>query len=208
MSPDRERGILTESDRRFLQDEGYREAQSPSARSHRWRAIRERLGEALLDIGLLSRELPANRMREAFEHSVQVLDEENDDEEAMEYDELLSARLPGVARFLTRAHELDTSDSLYPDTTPQPAYQELERTLEKGIERDIAARRGAIAEVDVTVNLDRLVPPEAALRELRAGEVTNSLRIISLLKNAGIEEEQIRETAPELFPEPLPDDSD
>jgi len=171
------RGILTQNDREFLTDSDVRQDLSGSARSQRWRDIRDRVRNALYDFSFLV-SMDAEQLNTVLEP------------EQLETQPL--TQLSSAFQFLSYLQDLD-DEQLYPDLDQQPAFAEFVEAAETGLERDIAQRKGSIADVTVTVSIDRLQPPEAAMRQLEEGEneAREELRLKSLLQNAGVSTEEL-----------------
>jgi integrase len=106
--------------------------------------------------------------------------------------------LPAAFQFLSHVQDLE-DEQIYPDLERQPAFADFVEAAEKGLERDIAERKGSIAEVTVTVEVESLQPPEAAMRQLEEGEnsASEELWLATLLQHTGVRREELSAIGPE-----------
>lgn len=176
------RGILTAGDREFLTDESGQAELTPSAVSHRWTNIRNRVYNSMYDFRYLNQ-----------------LDSETLERALVQGEDLGAVtELPAAFQFLSHVQDLE-DEQIYPSLERQPAFADFVEAAEKGLERDIAERKGSIAEVTVTVEVESLQPPEAAMRQLEEGEnsASEELWLATLLQHTGVRREELSAIGPE-----------
>jgi hypothetical protein len=194
MVSNRGRGVLTESDRKFLaaSERERKEEYSSAARTKRRQAIRERVTNAMYDFAILYEGLPDEELREIFSQEVKELDE---DEELSEEDaEMMPAAMfPRVIAFLARVSDLD-GDPIFPGMDRhQPALEGLFSTIDRGLETWLAKDKRVLANVVTEFNTVNADPIDTVIRKIRAGE---EVRILSererqLLRSEGLSEDLI-----------------
>jgi len=203
---ERDRGILTESDRRYIKNPG---EFSRQAAHQRREAIRDRLREAVLDFQLLAGDVDQQVYDELFgpERTVFEEDESGDRVGGTEIpEERLS--LPSGVEFLIRlslADETGTRLGLHEMFSVEKPLRPFLRNLERGIQMYLNHHEGLSAEINMSIDATEVVSIDRVAERLseRDEPLTGRERIkmVSQLGRAGYSTEEIAELVGER-PEP------
>lgn len=191
MTSSSSQGILTDHQREFIQlSEAERKEKYDRRQRYRYRSrIRSRIANAMKDFRFLT-SLEPDEVEDALTPDEDEVDPKSG--------------FPAAFQFLAFAQDVE-DEQLYPGIDQQPAYEEFTQAAEKGLERDIAERKESVADVSVTVEIEGLQPPKAALRQLEHGDISadEKFRLAGLLWHTGLRPKKIHQVAPEFFADQL-----
>jgi hypothetical protein len=212
---EREPGILTEPQREFIrlpQDDRRADYNRQERYKYRTR-IQRRLENAMLDFRLLhefDRDFSTDDVADVFSGGgpAEIPDDKTVDE-AIDAEVNAAAYVPTAVRFFARAldhvagnDDGDDTQPLYSVDDVGPVYRELLDAVEKGIERDAAERKDTVLSVDVSLDVSGPETAELVLDRLEHGglDPSEKLRLVSLLKEVGVDDDRLAAVAPEVIP--------
>jgi hypothetical protein len=153
--PDRDRGVLTPADRRYLLGEADIEPKSTIERQTRER-IRNRLANSVLDLALLYAHLEDRDLRQVFAADL----EEHDASDDPDADRVVEASTPServalrhAAALVLRIYDVDNTQAF-------PRLDVFSDELAAGIEHYLADYKGLSADVTVDMTLDDVGPAD------------------------------------------------
>ncbi|MDQ2072831.1 hypothetical protein RBH20_09820 [Haloarcula sp. H-GB4] len=152
--------ILTSKQRKLLV--GDEELTSDQARAIKNR-IRKRVATAVGDFVILFRYLEHAEIEKIFETEMEARASSGDTEEvAREVANTPSAKiqLPQMLAFLAWANDLDDAQVFPNEGADQPALHDFSMMAEIGLEEYFAKRKGMLADVTVSIELENLRPVE------------------------------------------------
>jgi hypothetical protein len=202
---ERKRGVLSESDRRYLKEPDEFDRQG---RYQRRNKIPERITNSMYDLRLLADELDDNLLAEVFApEQTQVEDEDGDTYTRGETKEA-STHLAATVSFLIRAARASRSKSYSPDVSTEASLFPFKETVERGVEKWLNIQAGLTADVSVSISVENPEPLDDFADELRRRDdrVTGKERIeaAARLGRAGYSDEEILE----ILGPAEPDDED
>lgn len=191
VSSDRDRGILTEDDRKFLLGDEEKANLSEGAEYNIRRRIRERVEDSLLDFNILLEELDAADRKKVFSHQHTVKDERP----------LPTDCVRDVIAFLFLGKTDNTTIEEGDDGHHNPAF-ELELRL--GLERAYRERDLLLRDMDLQIESKR-APDLNAVTELLENDVDVDPGLLAPLIEAGaIDSDDTREFLKEQLVEETP----
>lgn len=181
---DRPEGILTTKQREYIRmSEDERMERFNSQERYRYRQrIRSRVENTLRDCRLLNqfaREDDTDALADAYPSA-------DDDGRPPQ------ASLTAAVELLTRVQDPD-DDQIFVNSRVQPAFRDLYDAITKGVEGYAAEKKGAVVNLDVSIDVTSADPPEAILHELRTGDADDPdrLRKARLLERAGVDRDDL-----------------
>jgi hypothetical protein len=192
---ERDRGILTEADRKYIKNLGEFSRQAAHQREE---AIRNRVREAVRDFQLLADEMDQRVYNELYSPRRETVEDESGN--PVESTEIPGERvsLPYGVEFLIRlslADEIDMRPQFYELAGIERPLQPFLRNLERGIQLYLNNHEGLSAEVDVDINATEVEKFDRVVERLREQDepLTGKERLetASQLGRAGYSTEEI-----------------
>jgi len=202
---DRGRGILTSADRAYIRaSDPQRQAEySRVARNQRWRYIRNRVENAVYDMGLLSKD--GGKRLYTFLFAEEIPDARRASAET----DRTRAQLPEFAVFFIRSVLAGEPDR--PLNSPNDLAAVLRPVLdelEKGVEHWLNRQHEMRSDVETEVTVEKLQTIEGFIDELQIQRTVppeEYFEAAATLSRAGYDDDEI---TPILGPEPDPDGDD
>jgi hypothetical protein len=182
---ERPRGVLTQTDREFLRisSEDRYEQYSRQGRSRRYRTIRDRLTNSVLDLPLIVNRTDAEMFEDAFS---------NDDDDVPRVQTTMS----DAFRFVIRAILADEPHRPIETTADlAAALSPVIHQFERGIEKWLNTQRQMTGDFEVTVSTETMRSIDSVVEELeiRRSPLTGEERVRTgtVLERAGLDDDEI-----------------
>lgn len=183
---ERDRGILTSSDRTFLRlsEEEAKDQYTRQGRSRRYRTIRDRLTDSVLDLPLVVSRTDTKMFEDAF-----AADDDDDIPR-------VQAAMSDAFRFLIRAILADEPHRPMETTADlAAALSPVMSEFERGIEKWLSSQRQRTADFELTVSTETMRSVDSLVEELeiRRSPITGKdrLRTGVILECAGYPDDEI-----------------
>lgn len=184
---ERPRGVLTQTDRKFLRisPEDRYEQYSRQGRSRRYRTIRDRLTNSVLDLPLIVNRTDAEMFEDAFSG-----DDDDDDVPRVQ------TTMSDAFRFLIRAILADEPHRPIETTADlAAALSPVIHQFERGIEKWLNTQRQMTGEFELTVSTETMRSIDSVVEELerRRSPLTGEERVRTgaVLERAGYDDDEI-----------------
>jgi hypothetical protein len=195
---DRGPGILTKEQRKFVRmSEPERKESFNRQERYKYRKrIQKRLENAMVDFRLLhefDEDFSTSEVEDAFAPT--------EGERADDPDIMASAYVPTAVRFFARGLDSD-NETLYDLNQLGAIYDPLLSAVERAIERDVADRKDTLVSLDLAVDVSGPETRVRALDQLAEDDLParEKLRLVSLLQQAGVDDDRLAEAAPDVVP--------
>jgi hypothetical protein len=181
--------ILTESQRKLLRGDkdDLSEAAVRSAKSR----IRERIEQSLLDLRLLFLELDNDDIANIFDTAEETTPVGKDEEVLLHSP--ASGYLPSALAFFVRASNPEDADVYEQLGAEQPAFAEFFNSVERAVERYLAAEKHLDADVTVNLTLKNVRPAEELRADIEDADEEHNLNDLVTLSLAGVDSETLEE---------------
>lgn len=192
---ERDRGILTEADRKYIKNLGEFSRQAAHQREE---AIRDRVREAVRDFQLLADEMDQRVYDELYGPKRKVIEDESGNPTGSTDIPGERVSLPYGVEFLIRlslADETDMRPQFYELAGIERPLQPFLRNLERGIQLYLNNHEGLSAEIDVDINTTEVEKVDRVVERLREQDEPltgrDRLETAAQLSRAGYSTEEI-----------------